>query len=321
MTTTVRHRPLNVVLGPDSAALRAYTVAAGLDTEDLATGFVPRPDLRLTFHGGRTIADLSVVLCYLGGAERWSAHDRHSIDTAVGQAMTDPGLNGILAQYFDGNAVTATMLASRVDDSPVADQMFKDDLESIIGAGTVGGDITADALADTVVCLLLPRGVVLVDGNSDGSAAIELDGDDDAADSTQGLGGYHGSVHTDDGATRYYAVAVYSDGDNGIVAFDEPWKNVVATLYHELCEARTDPDVEDAARTGDRHKLGWYGDPAGEIGDIPMKLAGRQLDEVMREVTLQDGATVPIQLMWSNRAQGPEGPPSSSRPSRPRREV
>jgi len=37
---------------------------------------------------------------------------------------------------------------------------------------------------------------------------------------------------------------------NGIPVFDEPWKNVVATFYHELNEARTDADVEDAIRAG-----------------------------------------------------------------------
>ena len=41
---------------------------------------------------------------------------------------------------------------------------------------------------------------------------------------------------------------------NGIPVFDRPWKNVVATLYHELNEARTDADVEDAIRAGSSSK-------------------------------------------------------------------
>ena len=76
---------------------------------------------------------------------------------------------------------------------------------------------------------------------------------DDEASSLNGLGGYHGSVHVggDAGATIYYAVGVYSEAlpdgsQNGIPVFNENWKNVVATFYHELNEARTDPDVEDA---------------------------------------------------------------------------
>ena len=84
---------------------------------------------------------------------------------------------------------------------------------------------------------------------------------------------------------------MYSEGTNGIVAFDEPWKNVCATLYHELQEARTDPDVEDAIRTGDNKYLGWYSPRGGEIGDIPIATA---LQDVMREVPLADGSgTVP----------------------------
>jgi hypothetical protein len=100
---------------------------------------------------------------------------------------------------------------------------------------------------------------------------------------------------------------VYSQGSNGIDVFDTPWKNVVATLYHELCEARTDPDVEDVIRSGDESKLGWYSDGGGEIGDIPMSLAGRHLDEVMKEAELADGLVEPMQVQWSNRVHGPEG--------------
>src|SRR5205814_4913500 len=62
--------------------------------------------------------------------------------------------------------------------------------------------------------------------------------------------------------TVYYAVGVYAEGANGIVAFDAPWKNVCATFYHELCEARTDPDIEDAIRAGNTPRandfVGWY---------------------------------------------------------------
>jgi hypothetical protein len=165
---------------------------------------------------------------------------------------------------------------------------------------------------------MLPPGVVLVDGLST-DAEAERKGvspghprhrrpvlvDDDQVDSRHGLGGYHGSVHTGL-ATVYYAVSVYSQAGNGIDAFDKPWKNVVATQYHELCEARTDPDVEDVIRTGDASKLGWYSQRGGEIGDIPMALAGRDLSLVMTEAVLGNGTATPMQLQWSNRSHGPE---------------
>jgi len=110
-----------------------------------------------------------------------------------------------------------------------------------------------------------------------------------------------------------YAVGVYAEGANGIVAFDKPWKSICATFYHELCEARTDPDVEDAIRAGNSPHaddfLGWYSPRGGEIGDIPLEEAGANLTSVMTEVRLASGGkTVPVQLMWSNAVAGPEGP-------------
>jgi hypothetical protein len=116
--------------------------------------------------------------------------------------------------------------------------------------------------------------------------------------------------------TLYYSVAVYSEGANGIVAFDEPWKNVCATLYHELQEARTDPDVEDAIRAGHTpaaaRLLGWYSPRGGEIGDLPIAETNGHIELAMKEVRLADGSgTVPVQLLWSNRVGGPEGPATS----------
>ena len=151
--------------------------------------------------------------------------------------------------------------------------------------------------------MLLPRGVVLVDGVSTGGNGV---------DSKHGLGGYHGSIHQGT-QTIYYAVGVFSEAGNGITVFPEGWKNTCAVFYHELCEARTDPDVEDAIRAGSSPHaddfLGWYSPRGGEIGDIPLEEAGANLTSVMKEVKLASGGkTVPVQLMWSNAVAGPEGP-------------
>ena len=137
------------------------------------------------------------------------------------------------------------------------------------------------------------------------AGVIRLD-PEDAADSKHGLGGYHGSIHTAGGTTVYYAAGVYSEGNNGIAVFDQPWKNVVATFYHELNEARTDADVEDVNRTGKAAALGWYSQTGqGEIGDLPINEA-TDIHEVFIEEQLADGTgTVPIQLMWSNNDSGP----------------
>src|SRR5439155_13160004 len=58
--------------------------------------------------------------------------------------------------------------------------------------------------------------------------------EDEKASSRFGLGGYHGSVILAQ-QRIYYAVGAFSEAladgtQNGIVAFDTPWKNVVATF-------------------------------------------------------------------------------------------
>jgi hypothetical protein len=141
---------------------------------------------------------------------------------------------------------------------------------------------------------------------------------EDEASSLQGLGGYHGSVHPARTVTIYYSFGVFSErrpngSDNGIVAFDQPWKNIVATFYHELNEARTDPDVEDAIRARNSPRvlrfLGWTSQEGEECGDFPITEAAPDLSLVMKEVSLTNGeGRVPVQFQYSNAVQGPEGP-------------
>jgi hypothetical protein len=283
MSTQTRNRviegPLDVVVRPCSEAAAAYRSAV------LAPGFGPDPSLDLRYFGGRTMPHLRYTVVYLEG---WDATARAELDHALAAAMRDAGLNNVLAQYFPSAQVTTTFAGSLVHPGHVPARADRTWVETLVGELDLG---------PTLTCILLPPGTVLTDGD---------------VDSQHGLGGYHGSIKTGT-LERYYAVAVYSDGDNGIVAFDEPWKNVCATLYHELQETRTDPDVEDAIRMGSKpgsdRLLGWYSARGGEIGDIPMSESNGDLSLVMKEVPLADGSgTVPIQLMWSNAVGGPEGP-------------
>jgi len=99
---------------------------------------------------------------------------------------------------------------------------------------------------------------------------------------------------------------------NGIPVFDQPWKNVVATFYHELNEARTDPDVEDAIRAGNDPNavsfLGWTSQQGEECGDFPV-FEANPLTQVFQEVPLTNGpGTAPVQFQYSNAVHGPEGP-------------
>lgn len=284
----VTEGPLSVVLAPGSEAESAYRSAV------LAPGFGPEPSLNLRYFGGTTLPSLRYTTVYAGA---WADADRTALNRALAAAMRDPGLNNVLAQYFPKTEVTATFAGSKLHEAPVPSRATREVVEALV---------TELDLGPSVACVCLPRGAVLVDAGE--------------ADSRHGLGGYHGSVRVN-GSNRYYAVAAYSEGDNGIVAFDEPWKNVCATLYHELQETRTDPDVEDAIRMGSApgsdRLLGWYSPRGGEIGDIPIAEANGDLSLVMKEVPLADGSgTVPVQLMWSNAVDGPEGPITTPHPPR-----
>ena len=322
----VAPRALNVVLAPGSEAHRRVghppaQPGNGPASPNLAPGFSPQPSWNLTYSGGPTIANLSFVNRYVGGASAWSASDMQSIDNALSAALADAHLESVIAQYYSGVTISSTMLPSAVHDAPAPATVYKDTAEALAeqlySEGAIGG---ADP-ATTVICMMLPQGIVLSDAFSPGytpPASSQADtyarrkrgvikvGEDDAADSRNGLGGYHGSVHVG-GKEIYYAVGVYSEGANGIDAFGVPWKNVVATFYHELNEARTDAAVEDVNSTGNNGMLGWYSQTGqGEIGDLPINGCGGNLGRVFQEVQLANGAgTVPIQLMWSNADAGP----------------
>lgn len=311
-------RVLNVIARPRSEAAQAYRKAIGrpLKPEAIAPGLAPHPEYDLQDHGGSKLAAISFASFYLGPAGAWSATDIQSIDSSLAIAMTDAGLNDILGQYFGGTAPTTTALASQPLDVPLPDPVDKTAVETIVANLLANGTFNAFDLTQTIVNLMLPPGAVLADtGGTQGLQEL----DESAADSKHGLGGYHGSIHSG-GQTVYYAAGVYSqhlpDGtDNGIVAFDQPWKNVVATFYHELNEFRTDADVEDAIRAGNDptadHFLAWVSPQGYEIGDTPVFESGGDLSLVFKEVPVGDGSkTVPIQLLWSNRVHGPEIPGS-----------
>ena len=318
-------RAMNVVLGPGSEAHRAAPrpvadPGGASPSPDLAEGFTPRPSWNLRNFGGPTISDLTFVNRYVGGSANWSTADISNIDQALSSAMSDADLQSVIAQYYSG-PISSAMLPSAVHEAPVPATVYKDVAEQLATQLHTEGALGSADPAQSVINIMLPRGVVLSDDFSPGhvpaagreqehsrrkARVLKLD-PDDAADSKNGLGGYHGSVHLPDGTEIYYAVGVYSEGDNGIVAFpDASWKNVVATFYHELVEARTDIDVEDVNATNNENLLGWYSQTGqGEIGDLPINAAS-DISLVFQEVPLADGSgTVPIQLMWSNSADGP----------------
>jgi hypothetical protein len=324
MATTSR-RPLNVSFRHGSPAEKAFRSLAGLPSPtEIAGGIKPSPTHDLIFHGGKIIKDLNFSNFYVG-ADEWPKSDMTNIDRSLAAAMSDADLNNVMVQYFDG-PITSTFKGSTALPGPAPSIVSQGDVEALLTTLASQGRFDPFDPASTVFNFLLPPGTVL---NTDAGSTGGLDQataqaalkrgpipHDDEDDSLHGLGGYHGSVHVQSGKTFYYAVGVYSetraDGtENGIPVFDAPWKNVVATFYHELNEARTDADVEDAIRAGNSGTkfLGWTSRQGEECGDFPVFEAGADLAKVFQEVPLTiGGGTVPVQFQYSNAVQGPEGP-------------
>jgi hypothetical protein len=327
---------MNVVVRPGSRAEQKCRWRAGLDgreiaeTGALAGGLRPRPDHDLIFRGGKLIPDLTFANFFVGGEDAWDPDDRRNIDDKLAAAMSDRRLNDVLLQYFSGRPISSTFRGSRFLPGPPPQLVSQGDIEQLVRDIQAHGLLNGFDLASTVFNFMLPERTVLTTDEAPSGQTVRSEGwgetqrtaatsaprapagdqgeTEEKASSLEGLGGFHGSVHVGRD-TIYYAVGVFSNGDNGIVAFDEPWKNVVATFYHELCEARTDPDVEDANKTGNSRLIGFTSRQGEEIGDFPVFEVGNRLDLVFKELPLADGSgTVPVQLEFSNRVHGPEDP-------------
>src|SRR6202140_3397915 len=329
---TEPRRPMNVYVRRGSSAEKAFRKRAGSPSpKAIAPGIAPSPEHDLKYLGGKTIQNLRFMNFYVGG-DGWDPNDIANIDQALAPAMSDQDLNNVMVQYFPG-PITTTFAGSQTLPGSGPPVMSQGDVEQLVATFFSGGKLAGHDLTTTLFNFMLPPGTVLntdtattgggehvASGVKRQEAAVKPHAvvPKDEADSLNGLGGYHGSVHVSGTDIVYYAVGVYSqteaDGTvNGIPVFDQPWKNVVATFYHELNEARTDADVEDAILAGNNPNansfLGWVSDQGEEIGDYPVSEAGGNLTEVFREVKLTDNSgTVPVQFMYSNAAHGPEGP-------------
>ena len=342
-------RPLQVAVAGGSAAADQLHESAGLPGRlpsfgERVSGVAATPAEDLKYRGGRTIPDLKFVNLYIGGDDCWSQADIQHIDAAISAAMSDRHLNNVMMQYFNNRAITSQALPSHPLIGYRPARMTQGDVEHCLTYLLRKGYLQGYDLSSTIFNFLLPRGTVLTDDTVlNGTAAAAAPGSEitrqyltsvdeqepvsaiphaEESSSLMGLGGYHGSIRVN-GTPVYYTADVYSerlsDGHfNGIPVFSEPWKNVVATLYHELNEARTDPDVQDAIRNAAdpsaERFLGWTSDRGEECGDYPID-ESRDLSTIVREVPLADGSgTVPVQFQYSNAVHGPEGPIAEPHP-------
>lgn len=302
----VRH-PMRIQARPGSKVEQNYYPSSRLpgapwpDPREIAPGIKPSPIDDLIFHGGKVVPQMVFQNIYLGSSADWQPRDVTLIDAAIKRALQDRRLNNVMVQYFPGASLTCDVLDSKVLGDPRPVTIGEADVQAKVTALFQAGAIGAQDLDATIFNLILPPGTLLTL---------------DDASSQDGLGGYHGSVHVDVGGvkrTLYYSANVYSQmlpvgGQNGIVAFDEPWKNVVATLVHEINEFRTDADVRDAIAANNNDLLGWMSRQGRECGDQPIFVA-TDLHQVFQEVLSADGATrLPVQFMYSNRVHGAEGP-------------
>ncbi len=308
MTSSTKEKistyPMFVQVRPDSEAdiywrkkCQITTPKLNVDPTALAPNLPRTPQRNLIYRGGHLVPNMHYANMFIEGKSSWDKNEMKSVDNATIASMQDPRLNRILAQYFNNKTPQCNQLPSRTVKAGKVDQFDRQDLESLITGQFEANELNSIDFSRTLLNFMLPPGVVL--GIDPGDTATSLNG----------LGGYHGSFRTPSGQKIYYAIAVYSeqldDGtQNGIPVFDENWKNVVATNYHELNEFRTDPDVQEAITTGNELFLGWTSPQGEEIGDFPIFEAAN-LHDVFKEIKLVNNLTVPMQLLYSNSDDGP----------------
>ena len=280
-----------------------YKVNSG----NIQYSFSPDSSTDLTYHGGKTISNFNFFNFYFNGSQTngsqsWSGTDINNINQNLSDAMSDPRLNSVISQYFPGQQVTSNFLGSTTVPGFLPNpNVTKDDIENYLKTA-IPGYLKGYNFSSTVFNFMLPKGTTITLGGYD---------------SKHGLGGYHGSVNYQgsDGKTNtaYYTVEVYSDETQGVAPSNQPWQNVVATAYHELNEARTDPDGEEYIRTGNSKWLGWFLNKEGatEVGDYPVTetdVFSLSHTAFWYEPLVNGQGTVPIQLLYSNAVHGPEDP-------------
>lgn len=304
--------PQKVLAHPDSVAGQITQTRA----ESAASGGSTAGNDDLSFRGGRIIKDLTYLNIFVGGPTKWNNIDRQWIDYALEAGMTDPQLNHVVMQYFNHQPVSADFRGSFWMSGYQPTTVSQGNLKQVIRLLYQQGSFNGLPLDSSVINFFLPPGTILQDpdvASGISSSLARMVPPEKEANSANGLGGYHGSVRIDTRTTVCFSVVVYSERKtngtvNGIPVFPEPWKSITATAYHQLQEARTDPDVDDAIQSGNEKYLGWVSDRGQEIADGPVETAP-SLSQVFTEVALADGSgTIPVQLLYSNAIHGPEGP-------------
>jgi hypothetical protein len=241
----------------------------------------------MQYFGGGVLNHTDVTNMYLGDYFATSAGsaDAKKNDAFMSDLVQNKNMVGLWNQYGVGAGTTEGSVklgGSYKSGQKITQGQIETMLQQAISSGKVNpGD-------QSIYNFVLPPGAVLA--TSDGTT------------STQGLGGFHGSIHTPDGKEVFYSANAFSHGSNGIdfTGKGDGIDNVTITESHEISEAVTDPHVQDAIDTNDYGKLGWMDvtTNSGEIGDVEVNDAspGTPLDRMYGSM---DGFYV--QKIWSQK--------------------
>ncbi|MFM0670236.1 hypothetical protein [Paraburkholderia sediminicola] len=308
MSAYQKQVPMRIQARPGSKAEQGYFSKSGLPGLDwpmpraIAPGIEPAPLEDLIFHGGKVVPRMEFQNVYLGGSDSWAHSDVEFIDAAIKHAMQHKQMNNVMQQYYPGARIECEMRASFILNKEKTSKLTEEEVQAQVVALLDSSLIDNRDLDTCLFNLLLPAGTIL--------ALQDLS-------SLDGLGGYHGSIHVSRGgrmSTLYYSANVFSENlsdgsENGIVSFDKSWKSIVGTLYHEVNEFRTDPDVNDAIEKNNNDFLGWSSRRGREVGDQPIFQAGANLSRVFKEISDPPRTVhLPVQLLYSNAVHGAEGP-------------
>lgn len=225
----------------------------------------------LTFRGGKVLKNPTFQPIYFG--DYWKtengAADRKYNDAFASEVVTSKHQD-VLSQYGVGKGSSEASVV--VKGAPT--RVTKDDVIALVKQQLSLGAVKSGA--ETVHMVVLPPGAVLDAGNG--------------VDSTQGLGGFHGSYIDEAGKSVYFGVVAYSEGKNGIDFNGNARDNLTIVESHEFDEAATDPDVGNG-------KLAWYNSKYGEIGDLAVNSGLVPLDQAY----VKDAQGYSVQVEWSNR--------------------
>jgi hypothetical protein len=270
----------SIVLAPEASAVNADVGADGDPGEvTAATRGVPGP-AQLTWHGGQILASPKLWNIYWGSA--WSAGDpnaRMLQYEAFVQAMDgNTDFVAPLAQYgvgplqYLGQSFTIAIGEPTGEES---DDRIRQLLLSLLSSGALDKPD-----ANTLYQVFLPPGIGLVRNGKDHMCTKFC--------------AYHASFDNPVASVpiRYVALPSPDCGPCAYVVGLVDRETVIDA--HEISEAATDVDVNN-------HRLGWYDDRKGEIGDI---CAGGQIGDV---------AGFKVQSEWSN-VDGACVPPHSPTP-------